>query len=91
VWRCGDVALVEPVGCASAHRRRGLGGGVTLAALVAAREHGAATGIVLPRGDSGYPVPVRLYRSIGFTEPHIWSATRCQLSPSAVRFSSRAA
>jgi GNAT superfamily N-acetyltransferase len=68
VWRCGDVALVEPVGCASAHRRRGLGSGVTLAALVAAREDGAAIGIVRPRGDSGYPVPVRLYRSIGFTD-----------------------
>jgi hypothetical protein len=27
VWRCGDVALVEPVGCAGAHRRRGLGSG----------------------------------------------------------------
>jgi GNAT superfamily N-acetyltransferase len=68
VWRCGDVALVEPVGCAGAHRRRGLGSGVTLAALVAAREDGAAIGIVRPRGDPGYPVPVRLYRSIGFTD-----------------------
>lgn len=29
VWRSGNVALVEPVGCAAAHRRRGLGGGVT--------------------------------------------------------------
>jgi predicted N-acetyltransferase YhbS len=67
-WRCADVALVEPVGCAAAYRRRGLGGAVTLAALAAAREQGATTGIVRPRGDPGYPVPVRLYRSIGFAD-----------------------
>lgn len=67
-WRCADVALVEPVGCATAHRRHGLGGAVTLAALAAAREQGATAGIVRPRGDPGYPVPVRLYRSIGFTD-----------------------
>jgi hypothetical protein len=42
--------------------------GGTLGALVAAREDGAATGIVRPRGDSGYPVRARLYRSIGFTD-----------------------
>lgn len=67
-WVCGDVALVEPVGCATAHRRRGLGGGVTLAALAAAREKGAKTGIVRPPGHDGYPVPVLVYRSIGFTD-----------------------
>ena len=68
VWRSGSIALVEPVGCVPAHRRRGLGGGVTLAGLAAAHELGATTGIVRPRGDAGYPVPVRLYRSIGFTD-----------------------
>jgi predicted N-acetyltransferase YhbS len=67
-WRCGTVALVEPVGCAPAHRRRGLGGGVTLAALAAAREQGATTGVVRPRGDAGYPVPQLVYRSIGFAD-----------------------
>jgi GNAT superfamily N-acetyltransferase len=67
-WVCGSVALVEPVGCAPQHRRKGLGGGVTLAALAAARERGAAVGIVRPRGDEGYPVPVLVYRSIGFTD-----------------------
>jgi hypothetical protein len=66
VWRCGGRPC-RAGRLRSAHRRRGLGSGVTLAALVAAREDGAATGIVRPRGDSGYPVPVRLYRSIGFT------------------------
>jgi len=68
-WVCGHVALVEPVGCAPEHRRQGLGGGVTLAALAAARERGATAGIVRPRGDDGYHIPVRdVYRSIGFRD-----------------------
>lgn len=60
------VALVEPVGCAPGHRGRGLAGAVSLAALHAARELGATVGLVCPRGDDGYPVPQRVYRSIGF-------------------------
>jgi GNAT superfamily N-acetyltransferase len=67
-WVCGNVALVEPVGCAPRHRRKGLGGGVTLAALAAARAKGATAGVVRPRGDDGYPVPVLVYRSIGFAD-----------------------
>jgi predicted N-acetyltransferase YhbS len=67
-WVCGQVALVEPVGCDPAHRRKGLGGGVTLAALAAARQRGAATGIVRPPGHSGYPAPALVYRSIGFRD-----------------------
>jgi GNAT superfamily N-acetyltransferase len=67
-WVSGDVALVEPVGCAPAHRRRGLGGGVTLAALAAARDQGAKVGIVRPPGHDGYPAPVLVYRSIGFVD-----------------------
>jgi hypothetical protein len=67
-WVCGDVALVEPGCCATAHRRRGLGGGVTLAALAAARDKGAKTGVVRPPGHDGYPVPLLVYRSIGFTD-----------------------
>lgn len=67
-WRCQDVALVEPVGCAPQHRRQGLGGGVTLAALAAARAQGATVGVVRPRGDDGYPISARVYRSIGFTD-----------------------
>jgi GNAT superfamily N-acetyltransferase len=68
VWRDGHSALVEPVGCAPEHRRRGLARAVTLAALAAAREIGATTGFVRPRGDDGYPVPVRLYRGLGFVD-----------------------
>lgn len=60
------VALVEPVGCAPDHQRRGLAAAVSLAALRAAREAGATTGLVCPRGDHDYPGPQRLYRRIGF-------------------------
>jgi GNAT superfamily N-acetyltransferase len=60
------VVLVEPVGCAPDHRGRGLAGAVSLAALRRARELGAKTALVCPRGDDDYPVPGRIYRSIGF-------------------------
>jgi GNAT superfamily N-acetyltransferase len=60
------AALVEPVGCVPEHRGRGLAGAVSAAALMAAREAGAAVGIVCPRGDDGYPVPMKLYQRIGF-------------------------
>ena len=60
------VALVEPLGGAEAHRGRGLAGAVSLAALHAARDLGATTGLVCPRGDDDYPVPARIYRSLGF-------------------------
>lgn len=60
------VALVEPVGCAPDHRGRGLAGAVTLAGLAAARRAGAALGLVCPRGDDGYPVPMRVFERIGF-------------------------
>jgi predicted N-acetyltransferase YhbS len=60
------VALVEPVGCHPDHRRRGLASAVSLAALHAARDAGATTGLVRPRGDADYPEPGRVYRGIGF-------------------------
>ena len=60
------VALVEPVGCVPEHRGRGLAGAVSAAALAAARDAGAITGLVCPRGDDGYPVPMRVYQRIGF-------------------------
>jgi predicted N-acetyltransferase YhbS len=68
VWLDDDtgVALVEPVGCAPEHRGRGLAGTVSLAALTAARGAGARTGLVCPRGDEGYPVPMRVYQRLGF-------------------------
>ncbi|MDV3221651.1 GNAT family N-acetyltransferase [Intrasporangium sp.] len=60
------VGLIEPVGCVPGHRRRGLAGAVTLAALHRARELGAHTALVSPRGDDDYPGPRRLYQALGF-------------------------
>nr|WP_300048275.1 hypothetical protein [uncultured Nocardioides sp.] len=60
------VALVEPVGCVEDHRRQGLAAAVSVSALTAARELGAITGLVCPRGDDDYPAPGRVYRGIGF-------------------------
>ena len=60
------VALVEPVGCAPAHRRQGLAAAVSLAAIHAARDAGATEALVCPRGDDAYPAPRALYRGLGF-------------------------
>jgi predicted N-acetyltransferase YhbS len=68
VWldALSGVALVEPVGCSPGHRGRGLAGAVSAAALRAARDAGARTGLVCPRGDDGYPEPMRVYQRLGF-------------------------
>jgi hypothetical protein len=60
------VALVEPVGCVAEHGGRGLATAASVSALIAARDAGATSGLVCPRGDDGYPGPARLYRRIGF-------------------------
>jgi GNAT superfamily N-acetyltransferase len=60
------VALLEPVGCAPDHRRRGLAAAVSLAALNAARAAGARQALVCPRGDQGHPAPGVLFRGLGF-------------------------
>jgi hypothetical protein len=60
------AGILEPVGCDPAYRRLGLARAVNLACLAAMRDAGATVGLVNPRGDDGYPVPGRLYRSIGF-------------------------
>jgi predicted N-acetyltransferase YhbS len=62
------TVLMEPVGTHPQHRRRGLARAVCLAALHAARDAGATTAVVTPRGDPGYPVPALLYRSMGFRD-----------------------
>ncbi|HEX4905543.1 MAG TPA: hypothetical protein VFU93_08830 [Acidimicrobiales bacterium] len=58
---------LEPVGTDAAHRQRGLGRACNLFALLQARAAGATSAIVGCRGDDHYPVPRRLYWSIGFT------------------------
>jgi GNAT superfamily N-acetyltransferase len=57
---------LEPVGVDPAFRRLGLGRAVSIAALDALRRAGAERAVVYPRGDAAYPVPMRLYSSIGF-------------------------
>lgn len=64
--RANGVGLLEPVGCVPEHRRKGLGRATNLAVLHAFRAAGATIGRVSPRGDERYPIPGRLYRSIGF-------------------------
>jgi GNAT superfamily N-acetyltransferase len=61
-------ALLEPVGVAPEHSRKGLGAAVSLACLHAMREAGATQAVVCPRGDDAYPVPRRLYHAIGFRD-----------------------
>ncbi|GII97463.1 GNAT family N-acetyltransferase [Sinosporangium siamense] len=70
VWldQANRTAEIEPAGTAPADRRRGLARAVCLAALRAAREAGAESAVVTPRGDDGHPIPARLYRSLGFRE-----------------------
>jgi GNAT superfamily N-acetyltransferase len=61
------VVELEPVGTDPAYRRHGLAAAVCFAALRAARDAGATTAIVYPRGDDAYPRAQSLYRSMGFT------------------------
>ena len=62
------VGELEPVGTHPDHRRRGLGRAVNLFALQQLRAAGAGRATVGCRGDDAYPVPKRLYRSVGFRE-----------------------
>ncbi|NAS20561.1 GNAT family N-acetyltransferase [Herbidospora sp. NEAU-GS84] len=62
------AVLIEPVGTVPDHRGKGLARDVCLAALHAARDLGAEIATVSPRGDDAWPIPARLYRSIGFAQ-----------------------
>ncbi|WP_062357120.1 GNAT family N-acetyltransferase [Herbidospora yilanensis] len=62
------AVLIEPVGTVPDHRGRGLARDVCLAALHAAKDLGAEIATVSPRGDDAWPIPARLYRSMGFTQ-----------------------
>ena len=54
----------------SRQRRRetGLGRAVNLFALQRLRDEGATTALVACRGDAAYPIPCKLYESVGFRE-----------------------
>ena len=60
------VGEFEPVGTHADHQRRGLGKAVNLFALHRLREEGATRALVACRGDASYPVPCKLYESVGF-------------------------
>lgn len=62
------VGEFEPVGTHADHRRLGLGRAVNLFALRRLRDEGAVTALVACRGDDAYPIPCKLYESIGFRE-----------------------
>jgi GNAT superfamily N-acetyltransferase len=63
-----QVGEFEPVGTDPAYRRKGLGRAVNLFGLHRLREVGAEQATVAFRGDLGYPIPRRLYESVGFAE-----------------------
>lgn len=75
------VAELEPVGTHPDHRRLGLARATSLAALRCARDLDARFGIVYARADEAYPVPKRLYESIGFRA----QARVLELSPARPR------
>lgn len=56
----------EPVGCAPAHRRRGLTSAACLEALDRLRAAGATTCVVYGVSDPANPAPRSLYASLGF-------------------------
>ena len=62
------VGEFEPVGTHEAHRRKGLGRAVNLFALQRLRDEGATEALVGCRGDEAYPIPRKLYESVGFRE-----------------------
>jgi ribosomal protein S18 acetylase RimI-like enzyme len=62
------VGQLEPVGTHADFRRLGLARAAGLDALRRLRAAGAERAIVICRGDDEYPVPKRLYESIGFRQ-----------------------
>ena len=60
------AGALEPVGVHPDYHRRGFGRAVSLAVLRALQNVGAVEAIVCPRGDVEYPVPRKLYGSLGF-------------------------
>jgi GNAT superfamily N-acetyltransferase len=62
------VGEFEPVGTHEDHLRLGLGRAVNLFALQRLRDEGATTALVGCRGDAAYPIPCKLYESVGFRE-----------------------
>jgi predicted N-acetyltransferase YhbS len=70
------VGQFEPVGTHADHQRLGLGRAVNLFALHRLREEGATLALVACRGDAAYPIPCKLYGSVGFRELSRYPAYR---------------
>jgi ribosomal protein S18 acetylase RimI-like enzyme len=62
------IGELEPVGTHSDHLRRGLARAANLFALHRLKALGATRCLVGCRGDAAYPIPCKLYESIGFRE-----------------------
>lgn len=60
------IGLLEPAGTSPEYRRMGLSRAVCTSALKEYRNMGGTGVEVNPRGDEGYPIPAKLYYSIGF-------------------------
>jgi ribosomal protein S18 acetylase RimI-like enzyme len=60
--------LFEPVGTDPRFAGRGLACAVCAELLRRARELGARQAVVGPRGDAGYPLPLRVYQALGMCE-----------------------
>ena len=58
----------EPVGTASAHRGRGVGAALLRFGPARLGGAGATRAVIGARGDDDYPLPRRLYRSVGLHE-----------------------
>ena len=62
------TAEFEPVGTHPDYRQRGLGRALLLFGMQRFRDAGATKALVGCRGDDNYPIPKKLYRSVGFEE-----------------------
>ena len=63
-----DYGEFEPVGTAADHRRRGVAAAMLRFGLQRLAAAGASHAVVGARGDEDYPVPRRLYASVGFRQ-----------------------
>lgn len=65
---CGaDLRRAAPLPREGSHRRLGLARAACIAVLHAFADAGGHRAIVYSRGDAAYPIPKRLYESLGFT------------------------
>ncbi len=66
--RSFDYGEFEPVGTAPDHQGKGVGTALLRFALHRLQQAGAAHAVVGARADTDYPIPRRLYQSVGFRE-----------------------